>query len=226
MTDAALLNTEWESIDDVLLDMDGTLLDLDFDHHFWQTRVPEAWGAAQGLALAAARDLLRPRFAACEGTLAWYSTDHWSQELGLDIAALKRRDAERICWLPGARQFLSAVRARGKRLVLVTNAHPQAIAIKHERTGVLDYVDTHISSHDLGAPKEDRRFWQRLRTTLNYDPARSLFCDDSRAVLRAARAAGVGVIRAVCRPNSQNPTCVHEDFVGVDALWDLVLEKT
>ena len=30
----------WKNIDTVLLDMDGTLLDLHFDNHFWQTFVP------------------------------------------------------------------------------------------------------------------------------------------------------------------------------------------
>ncbi len=163
MTTAALHDHHWNGIDHVLLDLDGTLLDLDFDNHFWQVLVPQVWGAARGLEPAAAQAMLRPRFAACEATLPWYSTEYWSRELGLDIAALKRQDAHRIRWLPGARDFLAAARARGKRLVLLTNAHPQALAIKHERTGVLDHFDASFSSHDLGAPKEDARFWQALR---------------------------------------------------------------
>ena len=31
---------EWSRIDVVCLDMDGTVLDLHFDNHFWQTHVP------------------------------------------------------------------------------------------------------------------------------------------------------------------------------------------
>ena len=41
----------WQEVDTVLLDMDGTLLDLAFDNYFWQTLVPETWGAARGLNL-------------------------------------------------------------------------------------------------------------------------------------------------------------------------------
>src|SRR5437762_938225 len=170
MTGDALPESDWSRIDHVLLDLDGTLLDLDFDNHFWQTLVPARWGATRGLDLASARALLRPRFAACAGTLPWYSTDYWSRELGLDIAALKREDADRIRWLPGAQRFLAAARARGKRLVLLTNAHPAALAIKHERTGVLDHFDASYTSHALGGPKEDAHFWEALARVEHFDP--------------------------------------------------------
>jgi 5'-nucleotidase len=222
MSTAALLDSHWTGIDHVLLDLDGTLLDLDFDNHFWQTLVPQVWGAARGLDPAAARALLQPRFDACAGTLPWYSTEYWSQELGLDIAALKRQDAERIRWLPGAQRFLAVARGRGKRLVLLTNAHPQALALKQERTGVLDHFDASFSSHSLGAPKEDPRFWRALARIEPFDPARSLFVDDSATVLRAARAAGIGLIRAIRRPDTARPKHRYEEFTAIDALVELL----
>jgi len=222
MNSAALSRIHWYSIDHVLLDLDGTLLDLDFDNHFWQVLVPQTWGASRGLDAAAARAVLQPRFDACAGTLPWYSTEYWSRELGLDIAALKRADAHRIRWLPGARDFLAAARARGKRLVLLTNAHPEALAIKHERTGVLGHFHASFSSHALGAPKEDARFWRSLAAVEPFDAARSLFVDDSAAVLRAAQAAGIGHIRAIRRPDSVRAAHAHEEFTAVDALADLL----
>jgi len=222
MNDAALTPAQWAAIDHVLLDLDGTLLDLDFDNHFWQVLVPRVWGAAHGFTEAAARAALQPRFAACAGTLPWYSTEYWSQELGLDIAALKREDAARIRWLPGAQRFLAAVRARGKRLVLLTNAHPEALAIKHERTGVLSHFDYSYSSHALGAPKEHARFWQALRSTLPHTPARCLFADDSATVLRAAHQAGIGLVRAIRRPDTLRQAHAHEEFSAVDALVELL----
>ena len=223
---SALRESQWAGIDHVLLDLDGTLLDLDFDNHFWQVRVPQVWGAARGLDLGAARALLQPRFAACEGTLPWYSTEHWSRELDLDIAALKRQDAARIRWLPGAQRFLGAARARGKRLVLLTNAHPQALAIKHERTGVLDHFDASISSHDLGAPKEDAGFWQALHRVEPYNPQRSLFVDDSASVLRAAHAAGIGLVRAIRKPGRVHVGREHREFTAVDGLAELLVPQS
>ena len=222
MTGDALSESDWNRIDHVLLDLDGTLLDLDFDNHFWQSLVPQQWGAARGLDIAAAQAALKPRFAACAGTLPWYSTEHWSRELGLDIVALKGQDADRIHWLPGAQRFLAGARARGKRLVLLTNAHPHALAIKHERTGVLDHFDASFSAHEFGAPKEDPRFWQALSRAERFDPGRSLFVDDSAPVLAAARDAGIALVRAVRRPDSKREARVHGEFTAVDALVELL----
>jgi putative hydrolase of the HAD superfamily len=36
-------------IDTVLLDMDGTILDLKFDSHFWRELVPTKYAAANAL---------------------------------------------------------------------------------------------------------------------------------------------------------------------------------
>src|ERR1700676_3736381 len=198
----ALGASEWEQIQTVLLDLDGTLLDLAFDNYFWRTRVPEAWARSRSMSSEQARAELQPRFRAREGTLEWYCLDYWSRELELDIAALKHVDAHQIRWLPGAREFLCRVRALGKRLVLVTNAHPTTLAIKDARTQVISHFDAGFSSHSFGAPKEQVQFWVELAKVEQFDPARSLFVDDSVPVLRAARAAGIGLIYAVLRPDS------------------------
>ncbi|HEX4023844.1 MAG TPA: GMP/IMP nucleotidase [Steroidobacteraceae bacterium] len=218
----ALDPQHWARIDTVLLDLDGTLLDLAFDNGFWRERVPEAWGRSRALSVEQARELLAPRFRAREGTLDWYCIDYWSRELGLDIAALKQREAHRICWLPGAREFLGRVRALGKRLVLVTNAHPTTLAIKHARTQVVSYFDAGFSSHVFGAPKEDARFWRELARVESFDAARSLFVDDSLPVLRAARAAGIGTIYAVRRPDSSAAARAQHEFPAVDAVCELL----
>jgi len=191
MSSLALEKLAWDHIDTVLLDLDGTLLDLAFDNQFWLEIVPAAYAASRSMTVEAARAALAPRFRACEGTLAWYCIEHWSRELGLDIVALKRACASRISWLPGAKEFLRRLRARGKRLVLLTNAHPQTLRIKDEQTGVTQYFDATFSSHEFGAPKESAHFWDAVRALEPFDPQRSLFVDDSPAVLRAASATPV-----------------------------------
>jgi putative hydrolase of the HAD superfamily len=212
----------WTEIDHVLLDLDGTLLDLHYDTHFWHEVVPTAWGAARGLDMVAARAALQPRFKACEGTLDWYCTTHWSRELGFDVVALKRRDSTRIGWLPGARDFVRAARARGKRVVLATNSHPEVLAIKDERAGVYREFDRCFSSHTFGAPKEHAGFWTALHAAEPFDPARTLFVDDSLPVLRAARAAGVAHIYCMRKPDSIGTVRPPNEFIAVDAVAELL----
>ena len=217
-----LTASDWARIDTVLLDLDGTLLDLAFDNFFWRTRVPEAWARSRSLSREQALAELQPRFRAREGTLDWYCIDYWSRELELDIAALKQVDAHHIRWLPGAREFLGRVRALGKRLVLVTNAHPTTLAIKDAHTQVISHFDAGFSSHSFGAPKEQAQFWIEFAKVVQFDPARSLFVDDSLPVLRAARAAGIGLIYAVQRPDSSAPPRLQPEFPAVDAVAELL----
>ncbi|HKE92719.1 MAG TPA: GMP/IMP nucleotidase, partial [Povalibacter sp.] len=196
MTSAAQLpaRPDWTLIDAVLLDMDGTLLDLRFDNDFWLQLVPERFALRHSLTLEAARCELTPRFAAVQGTLDWYCTDYWTRELGLDIAALKHEVREQVRYLPGAQAFLGEMRRRGLRTALLTNAHHDSLDIKASQTHLTGYFDAVVSSHRYGAPKESPEFWRRAQVELGFDPSRSLFVDDSLAVLRAARDFGIAQI--------------------------------
>jgi putative hydrolase of the HAD superfamily len=207
----ALELPDWAHIDSVLLDLDGTLLDLAFDNFFWSQHIPAMYGAPRSLHAGEAKKQLEPRFKACEGTLDWYCVDYWSRELALDVPALKRAAGDRIGWLPGAEEFLRRLRAKHKRLVLMTNAHPEALQIKDERTGVTRYFDAVYSSHMFGAPKEDQAFWRAVRKVEPFDPARSIFIDDSPAVVRAARAAGIRWVYALRHPDSAGAPRVHDE---------------
>jgi putative hydrolase of the HAD superfamily len=212
----------WNEIDTVLLDMDGTLLDLRFDNYFWLEVLPEHYARRHALSVEAAREKLTPLFVAKQGTLDWYCIDFWTRELSLPIAELKRAESAHVRFLPGAERFLQAMHARGLDPVLVTNSHRGVLAIKTEQTGVARYFKRIVSSHDLGVPKEQAQFWTLLQTELAFDPARCLFVDDSIAVLNAARAHGIGHIFAVSRPDSTRAARAIADFPTVERIEELL----
>jgi len=212
---------DWDGIDTVLVDMDGTLLDLAFDNFFWLELLPEHYAEANGVSVAEARTALARRFDAIAGTLNWYCLDHWTRDLELDIRSLKRRSAHLVRYLPGAREFLASVRARGKHLWIVTNAHRDTLAVKTEQTGIDRLVDRVVSSHDLRAPKESAEFWQGLGQQHPFDCGRTLLIEDSLAVLAAAVGYGVAHTIAIRRPDSRHPPRSIDAFAAVDGVADL-----
>jgi len=212
----------WRDIDSVFLDMDGTLLDLNFDNHFWLEFVPMRYAERHGLPLAEAKSELEPRFRAMEGRLEWYCLDYWSEQLGLDIAGMKLEIAGLIAVLPHVVEFLDATRASGKRLVLVTNAHRMSLGLKMEKTRLHQFFDRIVSSHDLGFPKETPEFWTALRDLEPYDPAHTLMVDDSLPVLRAARAHGLRHLVAVCKHDSTRPSRHIDEFDAIEDFRELM----
>ncbi len=212
---------DWTQIDTVLLDMDGTLLDLHFDNYFWLEHVPRRYAEARGVALDAAKAELFKRYQDIQGTLEWYCVDHWSRELGLDIALLKEEVNHLISVHPNVTEFLDLLHRAGKRRVLVTNAHQKSLELKMNRTLLHDRLDHVVCAHDLGLPKEDAGFWPRLQNEEPFDPARTLFVDDSLAVLRSAHAYGIRHLLAILLPDTRQAERRVEEFRavrGFDAL--------
>ncbi|WP_079204424.1 MULTISPECIES: GMP/IMP nucleotidase [Pseudomonas] len=212
----------WSEIDTVLLDMDGTLLDLHFDNHFWLEHLPQRYAELHGISRALADAELLPLFHAHAGQLNWYCTDFWSRELNLSIRDLKREVAHLIALRPDADTFLAAVRAAGKRVVLITNAHRDSLSLKLERIELAPYFDRLISSHDYGFAKEAQQFWFALQQDLGFAAARSLFIDDSLPVLRSAHAYGIGHLLAVRQPDSRKGPKDTEEFAAVGDYRELI----
>jgi putative hydrolase of the HAD superfamily len=214
---------DWARIRTVFLDMDGTLLDLNFDNHFWLEHLPLRYADRHGISVREAKDALYPRFKAVEGTLAWYCLDHWSRELGLDIVALKHEVAHLIDVHTHVPEFLDALRRAGKRTVLLTNAHGASVALKLDYTGIEGHFDRVITSHALGMAKEEPGFWAKLNSVEPYDPAATLMVDDNLSVLGAARDYGVGYLLAIRKPDRQRGPRETGDYPAIDA-FDEVLD--
>ena len=213
---------DWSAIDTVLLDMDGTLLDLHFDNHFWMTHLPERYAEHHGLDPEHATRQLHQRFEREQHTLQWYCTDYWSSELAVDIPALKQEVAHLIAERPLARHLLEELGKAGRQRILITNAHRDSLNIKLKITGIDRLLDHVISSHDYGAPKEDQAFWHALQQAVPFNPARTLFIDDSEAVLRAGKAYGIAHLLCIRQPDSQNQARDNLQFSAIDHFDDIL----
>lgn len=212
----------WTAIDTVLLDMDGTLLDLHFDNHFWLEYLPQRYADHHGQSLAWAKAEVYPLMRAKQGQLDWYCLDFWTRELGLPIVELKREIAHLISLRPDADLFLQALQRAGKQVVLITNAHRDSLSLKMERVELMTWFQRLVSSHDYGYPKEAEAFWHALQAEIPFDPERTLFIDDSLPILRSARSYGVAHLLAVKQPDSRGAPKDTEEFAAVGDYLELV----
>jgi putative hydrolase of the HAD superfamily len=212
----------WQTFDTILLDMDGTILDLAFDNYFWLELVPRCLARKRNASPSEVTDELFAHFARMQGSLEWYCLDYWTDALALDLRALKSASSHRVRYLPGAVEFLRVLQATGKPVVLVTNAHAYTLEIKKGVAGLGRWIDTFVSSHEFGAPKESAVFWQGVQERLGFDPSRTLFIDDSQPVLDAAANSGIGGVLAITRPDSRRPARAVERHASVEALCQLV----
>lgn len=214
---------DWTRIDTVILDMDGTVLDLHFDNRFWLHHLPAAYAERNSLSHEAALAHLVSLFAGQQGSLNWYCTDYWSRQVGFDVAALKPDLKHLIRERNDAFAFLAAVQASGRQLWLATNAHRASLELKLAETAMGDWFDIMVSSHDYGAPKEAQDFWQALQAAHPFDPARALFIDDSETVLDSAARYGIGQLVTVLTPDSRKPARGDLRYPAIDHFAELGL---
>ena len=205
----------WDKIETVMLDLDGTLLDLHFDNYFWQEYLPECWGQRHDMDIDSAKAALIPRFKSMEGTLAWYCLDYWSDELDLDVFELKQDVEHLIKTRPYTVELLCKLNEMGKEIILVTNAQEKILDVKLEKTGIKKYFDFIISAHELGSPKEHSKFWELLSNTVQFSQEKTLFIDDNLTVLQTAQDYGIRYLLSIARPDSHLPERSPTDYFPI-----------
>ena len=219
---AQAIPIDWQNIQTVFLDMDGTLLDLHFDNHFWLEHMPKRYAEKHSITVEEASKALSQKTKAIEGSLDWYCLDYWEKTLEMDIVGLKHEVAERIAIRANVIEFLDHLRTMGKRVVLLTNAHHKTIDLKFGYAEIEHHFDHIITAHDVGLAKEQGGFWQALEKIENFNKAHSLFIDDNLDVLNTANDYGVKHLLAIHQPDSQQAIKDTGKFVAIECYTQLM----
>ena len=216
------MNIDWNDIDTVLLDMDGTILDRHFDDYFWLEHVPKRWSQRNHTTLAYAKEHLYNLFRSQENTLNWTDLDYWSDRLEMDIPVLKREIEHLIAVHPYVIDFLLFLKHAGKAVWLVTNAHSKTLDLKMKNTRIGPYFDGLVSAHQVGVPKEDESFWGKLQDFIRYVPERTLLGEDSETNLMTAESYAIRYLVYISRYSSKIEPLPSERFPTIDYFNKLI----
>ncbi len=213
---------DWQKITTVLLDMDGTLLDLHFDNYFWQEYLPQRYAEIKGMDPVLARDHIITQTRAIEGSLNWYSTDYWSEMLEIDVVELKHEVSHKVAIRPFCIDFLDALRGAGKDVVMVTNAHHDSLSLKMDKTRIAHKFDRLITVHEFSLPKEDPQCWHEVHQRHPFDADKTLLIDDNLHALQSAREYGISYLLAIFQPDSKAPRREISEFKAIHSFDEIM----
>ena len=214
----------WNAIDTVFFDMDGTLIDLHFDHVFWKDYLPRCYAEHHKLPLEEVRQTLQDYNHSLIGTLNWYCLDHWDQFLGMNTIAIKEKLVHLIRFRPHVKEVLISLQQLPVQMAILTNAHARSFTLKNRQLSLTNYIDYVVSSHEFGYPKEMQEFWYALQKTHPFNPERCLFIDDNPDVLKSAEKYGIGHVMAISQPDTTLPSKNIQGFPILNNFKELLPE--
>ena len=210
-------------VTDILLDIDGVLLDLSFDKKFWEELVPQEVSSIKNIPIdEAMRDVLGAS-KALYGTLPWYELSYWEQKYGVNLINVARENSMYAKFLPGAEATLKKISASNKRIIFLTNCDSRLLKVKANQVPFMQYADEWLSAVDIGVVKEEQGFWKSAFNKFNIIPENSIFVDDNIAVVNAALKAGIKKSINVTMPSGdlsvQNQSEAKLSFKNIEELF-------
>jgi HAD superfamily hydrolase (TIGR01509 family) len=187
------VSTEQRSLQAVLFDMDGTLVDSE---KLWSVALDEVAKELGGTLSVETR-------AAMVGTDLVSSVQMLLQDVGSDadldvvrrllVDATARQFQASIDWRPGAQRLLHEVRGAGLPTALVTSTHRNLTSVALETIGRGNF-DVIVCGDDVANTKPHPEPYLTALAQLQVDPARTVAIEDSPAGSASAAAAGLATL--------------------------------
>ncbi|HET7631450.1 MAG TPA: HAD-IA family hydrolase [Gemmatimonadaceae bacterium] len=203
----------------ILFDLDGTLLDsielvLNSKRHAFESR---------GLPVPSDADWLRWLGTPLVDSFAHYTTD--AEEIRQFIRAYREYQVVHhdrlVRAYPGAHEALTALRAAGCPIGIVTSKSVQTASQGLQRVGLLEFADTIIGEDSTQRHKPDPEPVQLGLHRLQATAAHAMFVGDSIHDMAAGRAAGVTTVAALWGPFTRAELAPAQPTYYLERLADL-----
>jgi FMN phosphatase YigB (HAD superfamily) len=186
--------TKFNSTTAILSDLDGVILDLNYDMKFWTDWLPDALTLSSGKTRSDIKAELVAMMKNQEASLNWYDLNYWDEYFKVDCLEIIKAQEERCSFLDGSVDALNKFAALPNPKYILTNGDPRLFDFKSESANFLDYFDSHLCSMHVGYAKEQKEFWSLASQYLKLDLKNSIFIDDNFKVVTSAVKAGVGQV--------------------------------
>ncbi len=214
----------WNEIDTVFIDMDGTLLDLYFDNYIWDEIMPQTYSSIHNVTIDEAKLTIRKYIKRKSGKLNAYCFKYWSRVLGFDLMDIHIQHQDKIKYRPNAENFLKHLNNLRYNVIILTNADRSNLELKLSRTTIYNYVKEIHSAHDFGYAKEQQEFWALINQKISFNPQRTLLIDDNISVLRTAKKFGVKHLLSILQPCSQSTRSNLNEFTQLLDFCEIISE--
>ena len=175
----------------ILSDLDGVILNIDYDIKFWESWLPEYIASQSSLTEEEAKAEILSKIDLQRGTLNFYDLNYWDDLLNLDCIEIIKEKKEKCSYIEGSYEALQRLSTLENPKYILTNGDPRIQEYKAETNNFLAFFDSIFYSMHVGYPKESREFWALARHNLNLDFKDAIFIDDDFKVVTAAVKAGI-----------------------------------
>ena len=175
----------------ILSDLDGVILDLNYDIKFWKSWLPEHVANQTNQSIEETQAEIQAEINKQRGTLNFYNLNYWDDLLNVDCMQIIKEKEEKCSYIEGSYESLQRLSTLENPKYILTNGDPRIQEYKAETNNFLEFFDSIFYSMHLGYPKESREFWALARHNLNLDFKDAIFIDDDFKVVTAAVKAGI-----------------------------------
>ncbi|MCX5858629.1 MAG: HAD family hydrolase [Proteobacteria bacterium] len=157
----------------ISFDLDGTLVDFEFNELVWHQGIPEKYAEKHNLDFETARTRVRAEYdQVTDGGLSWYDIKHWFGHFGLAGThdELFERFRHSIRTFPEVKEVMEGLRRRGYEMVLTTNSAREFLTIELQETGLAPYFSRIFSAtSDFRMVKKVPEFYRQILGLLGTD---------------------------------------------------------